>query len=260
MYNSAFKRIPQNETRGNKLLCLTGSFPWLRNDVSCFMIISKITKLEYSTIQGNLVLSNELIKYRHSLWRRANARNVGFQTLYGGQFTLSTQLIILNYPVILFHRRSTAVSLETYPPVVFSRMTSPLKWYRYHHGSCGYHLLIHWQDKRVHLSRHMETSVDNHLWLTWYSLVETKQELGNLKDLRQKYIKVQFVNERLTQSSAEFVGEIRDLSAAVKRLEAQNAKQVKQIEDLTRKLEKVQKPGKSYSSRKNALNNSYWIK
>ena len=35
--------------------------------------------------------------------------------LYGGQFTLSTQLIIINYPVILFHRRSTTVSLETYP-------------------------------------------------------------------------------------------------------------------------------------------------
>lgn len=84
----------------------------------------------------------------------------------------------------------------------------------------------------------MESNVDNHLWLTWYSLVETKQELGNLKDLRQKYLKVQQVNAKLTQSSAEFRDEIRDLSTAVKRLEAQNAKQVKQIEDLTRKLEK----------------------
>ena len=28
---------------------------------------------------------------------------------------LSTQLIILNYPVILSHQRSTTVSLETYP-------------------------------------------------------------------------------------------------------------------------------------------------
>ncbi|KAJ7356019.1 activation of NF-kappaB-inducing kinase [Desmophyllum pertusum] len=94
------------------------------------------------------------------------------------------------------------------------------------------------KDKRAHLNRHMESSVDNHLWLTWYSLVETKQELGNLKDLRQKYVKVQLVNAKLTQSSAEFREEIRDLSVAVKRLEAQNAKQMKQIEDLTRKLEK----------------------
>ena len=38
-----------------------------------------------------------------------------FETLYGGQFTLSTQLIIINYPVILSHRRGTTVSLETYP-------------------------------------------------------------------------------------------------------------------------------------------------
>jgi len=94
------------------------------------------------------------------------------------------------------------------------------------------------KDNRAHLNRHMESNVDNHLWLTWYSLVETKQELGNLKDLRQKYLKVQQVNAKLTQSSAEFRDEIRDLSTAVKRLEAQNAKQVKQIEDLTRKLER----------------------
>ena len=32
-----------------------------------------------------------------SLWRRANARNVSFFILYGGQFTFSTQLLTLNY-------------------------------------------------------------------------------------------------------------------------------------------------------------------
>ena len=37
------------------------------------------------------------IPYYHSLWRRANTRSVSFETLYGGQFTLSTQLIIPNY-------------------------------------------------------------------------------------------------------------------------------------------------------------------
>ena len=30
--------------------------------------------------------------------RRAEARNFSFETLYGGQFTLSTQFITLNYP------------------------------------------------------------------------------------------------------------------------------------------------------------------
>ena len=47
--------------------------------------------------------------------RKADARDVGFETLYGGQFTLSTKWIMLNYPVILFHRRSTTVSVEMYP-------------------------------------------------------------------------------------------------------------------------------------------------
>ena len=37
------------------------------------------------------------------------------QPLRGCQFKLSTQLIKPNYPVILPHRRSTTVSLETYP-------------------------------------------------------------------------------------------------------------------------------------------------
>ena len=49
-----------------------------------------------------------------SLWYKANARNVSFLTLKGGQFTLSTQLRVLNYPVKLSHRRSITVSLETY--------------------------------------------------------------------------------------------------------------------------------------------------
>ena len=35
-----------------------------------------------------------------SFWRRANACHVSFKTLYGGQFTLSTQLIILNCHVV----------------------------------------------------------------------------------------------------------------------------------------------------------------
>ena len=50
---------------------------------------------------------------RQSDW---NARKVSFETLYIGQLTLSTQLIILNYPVLLSHQRSSTISLETYPP------------------------------------------------------------------------------------------------------------------------------------------------
>ena len=51
---------------------------------------------------------------RQSGIRRVNVRNVSFKTLYGGQFTLSTQLIIQNYPVILYHRHSTTVTVQTY--------------------------------------------------------------------------------------------------------------------------------------------------
>ena len=47
--------------------------------------------------------------------KRLKRRNVSFETLYIGQFTLSTQLMIPNYPVILSHRYSTIVSSESYP-------------------------------------------------------------------------------------------------------------------------------------------------
>ena len=45
----------------------------------------------------------DLNKYCLPLWRKANARNVSFVTLNCGQFTFSTQLIKLNYPVLLIH-------------------------------------------------------------------------------------------------------------------------------------------------------------
>ena len=50
-----------------------------------------------------------------SLWRRANARNVSLLTLYGGQFTFSTQLLTLNY---LFTREPPRKRkrLQDFPP------------------------------------------------------------------------------------------------------------------------------------------------
>ena len=62
---------------------------------------------------------------RQSHRRRANARNVSFKTLNGGQFTLSTQSITLNYPVTLSHRRSTTVSSETYH--IYLLINRPIK-------------------------------------------------------------------------------------------------------------------------------------
>ena len=54
----------------------------------------------------------------------------------GGQFTLSSQLMILSYPVILSHRRNTTVSLESYPPDSFLGQvglasTNKLKYYSF---------------------------------------------------------------------------------------------------------------------------------
>ena len=47
---------------------------------------------EHSPLRGQKALA-----FRPSLWRRANVLNINFETLYNIQFTLSTQLIILNY-------------------------------------------------------------------------------------------------------------------------------------------------------------------
>ena len=44
-----------------------------------------------------LKLTFPAIALRQSEWRRANTRNVSLEILYGGQFMLSTQLIVPNY-------------------------------------------------------------------------------------------------------------------------------------------------------------------
>ena len=59
-----------------------------------------------------------MLTLHHSLWRRANTRKDSFETLNGGQFTSSTQLIKPNY-LELSHWSSTTVSVETYPLHLF---------------------------------------------------------------------------------------------------------------------------------------------
>ena len=51
---------------------------------------------EYAVPKTNVTHLWELSS-PESLWRRANAPNVSFFTLYGSQFTFSTQLLVLNY-------------------------------------------------------------------------------------------------------------------------------------------------------------------
>ena len=86
-----------------------------------------------------------VIKYYHLSWYRklaivksykadvssispSSERMECFVTLYGGQFTLSTQLVILNYPVTLSHRRSNTISLETDPLNGERLMVSCVPW------------------------------------------------------------------------------------------------------------------------------------
>ena len=101
--------------------------------------------------QGNLVLSTELIiwiGHRKKFNFKADVSSFSplsermtmssdegltLETsslkLCAGQFTLTTQLIILSYPVTLSHRCSTSVSLETNPltwSAMYDQLTLPI--------------------------------------------------------------------------------------------------------------------------------------
>ena len=52
-------------------------------------------ELKWTFIFRDVVFHGEVASIRNSLWRRANARNVSFETLHSGQFMLSAQL--MNY-------------------------------------------------------------------------------------------------------------------------------------------------------------------
>ena len=67
-------------------------------------------------------LTFRALALRLSLWRKAHVPNVSFETLNGSQFTLSTQLVLPNYPVILPHRLNTTIFLETNPPYSFTKL------------------------------------------------------------------------------------------------------------------------------------------
>lgn len=77
--------------------------------------------------------------------------------------------------------------------------------------------------------------MDDHLEMTWSSLVQTKQELDSMKDLRQEFHKVQGVNQKMSDSVAYCRAEVRDLSLAVKNLKAENIQLKKFVDDLTKK-------------------------
>ena len=59
-------------------------------------------ELKWTFIFRDVVFHREVASIRHSLWRRANARKVSFETLHSGQFMLSAQL--MNYLQLSYFR------------------------------------------------------------------------------------------------------------------------------------------------------------
>ena len=102
---------------------------------------------------------------------------------------------------------------------------------------CDGHVpFVFMQDKRAHLNDHIEVSVEDHLELTWSSLVVAKQELDNMKDLQEKFHEIQEVNKKLMESMADSREEVRDLTLTVKSLEIQNIQLKKSTEDMARQI------------------------
>ena len=77
---------------------------WWQSITGYFSIISWVANVNWPPQRVSrltfwaLALTQGFI---YSLLRRDNARNVGFKALYGGRFTLSSQLTILKYQDIL---------------------------------------------------------------------------------------------------------------------------------------------------------------
>ena len=87
----------------------------IMNDISFIPFLCSCFVVSHQKRSSKFFRQTHNPQFLHSLWRRANARNICFETLNSGQLTLSSQLIAPNYLVILSHRCSTTVSLETYP-------------------------------------------------------------------------------------------------------------------------------------------------
>ena len=73
-----------------------------------FSIINLVDNVNWPPQMVSKLTFRALALCQTPFWRRANARNVRLETLYCGKFTLSTQLVILNY----FFIRSDRLTIE----------------------------------------------------------------------------------------------------------------------------------------------------
>ena len=105
-----------------------------------------------------------------------------FETRYGDQFTLSTQLMKPNYLLILRDRRSTTVSLETYYlySIKVGMASQYITAYTIHQR-CSH---SSWVDNRENLHSYWLSSL---LLLAWVSLLHVTHSLRELLDLRKLF-------------------------------------------------------------------------
>ena len=92
----------------------------------CVRKIFHVTGEVYNNNNSSLSFLSDVVQFQHSLSKCAQSGLFCVNSAHcintplnnaieKDNLVLSTQLIILNYPVILSHRRNTTVILETYP-------------------------------------------------------------------------------------------------------------------------------------------------
>ena len=86
----------------------------IMNDISSIPFLCSCFVVSHQKRSSTFCRWTHNPQFSYSIWRRANARKISFETLNGGQLTLSPQLIAPNYLVMFSHRCNTTVSLETY--------------------------------------------------------------------------------------------------------------------------------------------------
>ena len=82
-WNKFTPTVPTSPLKPSKIIFYQPSW-W------CILVTVKLT------FRASALRQSKSLTICHSLWRRANARNISFETLYYGQLTLSTQLIKTN--------------------------------------------------------------------------------------------------------------------------------------------------------------------
>ena len=89
---------------------------WKKSSIVLFFLyFFSVTGPQTHTTLRPIICAKSAADFSHVIGRKV--------ALVCAQITLSTQLIMTNYPVILFHRRSTTVSWETFSFILSDRLS-----------------------------------------------------------------------------------------------------------------------------------------